>query len=685
MSLSEPLALMEPPASARAYNDPSQKRSWQPTDRPTVNTLLSSSNNPPALPTPTPLPSSSLSTPSSSYPSSPWNQSVGAGQSLPFPYYNDGSQASSHPSQTAQPNTQLASSIDWGAVLASPLDPATFAVLDAGGALAPPPAKHAYGTSFNTSLPFVAYPLPSPAVQGMTPLPPSAVSSSGLRDSWPANTTTPPYSPSFLSSSRRTSPSQSPQSASSLSHAKGKAAAVGGVSGPGVGAASAPSAMHPYASARSRLSEPVVGSGSGAHLSGPGERQPQPEPRGFINLHQVVNRPSLANRRSSAQHVHQSHHNLHHPLHPSQQGSANDGFLPMEMRSGMPPPTFPPHLGANRPSITYPSSGERAHINLPPSLWMSPVNPNPVSAAAMPSVAGAAGAGASATNAAMTSMQTTNTTAATTTHPALPQLTMPTGPSIVSSRDTAPSSASSSRLSSSPFVCGTASTIPTSATTEVRSPSIYSDFLSSDPFSNKLMGPLDLGTLEFPSPPPSTSKGSPDLSSIGLDGEELDPERAEKDPLLAQMWKLYARTKAVLPHKQRMENLTWRMMTLALKKSREDEARAAAQNAQGQGQGQSQRQREGTVTAEQNVNVKEQAVSPPLPSSATSGVAASSSAALAAASQVKAEPETRGRRPDKTMARVRVVGFEGKNQDGEDEEYVIFIIKEKKQIINENN
>ena len=46
---------------------------------------------------------------------------------------------------------------------------------------------------------------------------------------------------------------------------------------------------------------------------------------------------------------------------------------------------------------------------------------------------------------------------------------------------------------------------------------------------------------------------------------------AKDDPLATQVWRMYARQKATLPHAQRMENLTWRMMALALKKKKEDE------------------------------------------------------------------------------------------------------------------
>lgn len=51
-----------------------------------------------------------------------------------------------------------------------------------------------------------------------------------------------------------------------------------------------------------------------------------------------------------------------------------------------------------------------------------------------------------------------------------------------------------------------------------------------------------------------------------------------EDPLATQVWKMYARTKATLPHAQRMENLTWRMMALALRKKREEEAKKEAES-----------------------------------------------------------------------------------------------------------
>ena len=44
---------------------------------------------------------------------------------------------------------------------------------------------------------------------------------------------------------------------------------------------------------------------------------------------------------------------------------------------------------------------------------------------------------------------------------------------------------------------------------------------------------------------------------------------AKKDPLATQIWKVYARGRDTMPNGQRMENLTWRLMHLTLKKQEE--------------------------------------------------------------------------------------------------------------------
>lgn len=162
--------------------------------------------------------------------------------------------------------------------------------------------------------------------------------------------------------------------------------------------------------------------------------------------------------------------------------------------------------------------------------------------------------------------------------------------------------------------------------------SMFSDILSDSLFSEHVTE----GASTFPSP---VLSGSHELNSSALsptDAGQYDPEQlAKEDPLATQVWKMYARTKANLPHAQRMENLTWRMMALALKKKRDEE------------------------------NELEQAAK-------ESGEVASDTVPLSDEGKKEASiGEERGRRIDKGKAKVSVVGFDGvdENQDGtEDDE-----------------
>jgi GATA-binding protein len=57
-------------------------------------------------------------------------------------------------------------------------------------------------------------------------------------------------------------------------------------------------------------------------------------------------------------------------------------------------------------------------------------------------------------------------------------------------------------------------------------------------------------------------------------GGELDSpdEMQKKDPLATQIWRLYSKTKKQLPNQERMENLTWRMMAMNLRKRKQEDA-----------------------------------------------------------------------------------------------------------------
>ncbi|KAK4684664.1 hypothetical protein P7C73_g5504, partial [Tremellales sp. Uapishka_1] len=110
-------------------------------------------------------------------------------------------------------------------------------------------------------------------------------------------------------------------------------------------------------------------------------------------------------------------------------------------------------------------------------------------------------------------------------------------------------------------------------------PDIVTDILNDDFFAAR--NPSTPGTtpgLPFDNNrrPSSGEPPSPILPDLGP-----PDEMARKDPLATQVWKAYARHKHTLPNGHRMENLTWRMMHLTMKKDemtvvKEEEAIVAA-------------------------------------------------------------------------------------------------------------
>lgn len=101
-----------------------------------------------------------------------------------------------------------------------------------------------------------------------------------------------------------------------------------------------------------------------------------------------------------------------------------------------------------------------------------------------------------------------------------------------------------------------------------------------------------------------------DTSPSDVDNAE---EMQKKDPLGTQIWKLYSRTKSRLPNQERMENLTWRMMAMNLRR-REQMQAAWHQNTTN-----SLRGSEGTDSAS---NVKQPPLKrPSIPPSTPSGIA----------------------------------------------------------------
>ncbi|KAF8234058.1 hypothetical protein L208DRAFT_857215 [Tricholoma matsutake] len=233
-------------------------------------------------------------------------------------------------------------------------------------------------------------------------------------------------------------------------------------------------------------------------------------------------------------------------------------------------------------------TGERSNAGLPPSLWMSPasipVNKSPA-------------------------------------HRVL---------------NTSPSTSLSGRATSShrsPYSQSPVS--PTSPNTDSKS-TLFTDIFSEEIFGPSRNPLSPQATSPFTSPRVS---GSPDLQAadVGPDPEQL----AREDPLATQVWKMYARTKATLPHAQRMENLTWRMMALALKKRKEDEEARLGKE-------------------------KQEAAIPEVKSELAQRQTLSDAELVPST-----DSDERGRRIDKGKAKVRVVGFDGTNQDGSEEQDVV--------------
>lgn len=63
----------------------------------------------------------------------------------------------------------------------------------------------------------------------------------------------------------------------------------------------------------------------------------------------------------------------------------------------------------------------------------------------------------------------------------------------------------------------------------------------------------------------------PSLDDVGASGN-INQMQTD-DPLAAQIWKFFSKTKQQLPNQQRMENLTWRMMALNMRKRQQEESR----------------------------------------------------------------------------------------------------------------
>jgi GATA-binding protein len=178
---------------------------------------------------------------------------------------------------------------------------------------------------------------------------------------------------------------------------------------------------------------------------------------------------------------------------------------------------LPPSYTSSGHDCNPDSTAGRSNAGLPPTLWMSPSSTSP----STPSIGSYASFNA-------VTMSRDSSVAGNGLLPSLPEAH---GPSCIPSFTYSPKSPE-------------ASVRPDT--------SVYSDIFSDSLFTSQHRTDA---TSSFPSP---VLSGSPDLHSAALspiDASQCDLEQlAKDDPLATKVWKMYARTKANLPHAQRMEN-----------------------------------------------------------------------------------------------------------------------------------
>lgn len=103
---------------------------------------------------------------------------------------------------------------------------------------------------------------------------------------------------------------------------------------------------------------------------------------------------------------------------------------------------------------------------------------------------------------------------------------------------------------------------------------LHDNFLSSRAPPSTVASPVPLPSI--PSFPASRRPSHGDAGEGSFPEVSSPDEMAKKDPLASQVWKVYAKDRGTLPNGARMENLTWRLMHLTLKKTEEKEAKEAA-------------------------------------------------------------------------------------------------------------
>ncbi|GAA5835584.1 hypothetical protein JCM3766R1_006454 [Sporobolomyces carnicolor] len=114
---------------------------------------------------------------------------------------------------------------------------------------------------------------------------------------------------------------------------------------------------------------------------------------------------------------------------------------------------------------------------------------------------------------------------------------------------------------------GSGSTHPSPGRTPSSSPSNATQALPS--------GVANVLASEHGSNRPSPADSASPAGSTIID-EESAELLSQKDPIAAQVWRMFHKAKNTMPNGARMENLTWRLMSMTLRKRREESASAAS-------------------------------------------------------------------------------------------------------------
>ena len=110
----------------------------------------------------------------------------------------------------------------------------------------------------------------------------------------------------------------------------------------------------------------------------------------------------------------------------------------------------------------------------------------------------------------------------------------------------------------------------------VASPIDFSAFVAQSPAGSAASGSGAAGAASSSTRPSPTADVQPSPTGSTIIDEEGAEALSKKDPIAAQVWRMFNKAKNTMPNGARMENLTWRLMSMTLKKRREEAMSAEA-------------------------------------------------------------------------------------------------------------